>query len=225
MNTGELAYLAERFRRTSVQLLYDFALPCPAGSTLCDDSRLHRVRSFCIVRLYDAWELFCRELVIESASARPITSAGVRLARAPGVQRRRDVLPALRGLQARSVPSWWEPNWGISASCLDAVRLLQLSNRNTLAAAIGGSVLGGASPFVSISGSSLSPSDQLRRVRNFVAHERENTAHMVGPVAAALGLPRLPKATDLAATVVPPGVSYIEALAIDLRVIAHAAVI
>jgi hypothetical protein len=48
---------------------------------------------------------------------------------------------------------------------------------------------------------------------------------MVGPVAAALGLPRLPKATDLAATVVPPGVSFIEALAIDLRVIADAAII
>lgn len=164
----------------------------------------------CVIRLHDCWARYCRELIFCSAAESPLTLSGAVLAKAAGVVSRKDVIPLIKaGFKAskRSLP-FGEPRWADSAQCMDSVKILSLSNSSTILAAIG---------------STPSPSDDLRKVRNYIAHRNESTAKELQSVAKTL-----PAAKDLYSLLsnpLPPtGTSVFEQWILQLRVIAIAAI-
>ena len=167
-------------------------------------------RELCVVRLHDSWARFCRELVIQSAADRPITTTGTIVIRAPGIGRRSDVIPALRSTYTLAQQQkWYEPRWADAAACIDAAKRLQLANAATISAAIG---------------STPSPVEHLRRVRNFIAHRGRDTASLLIPVAASIGLKRFRYPEDIIAARIPPGMALFMTWTVRLRAIARAAV-
>ena len=114
----------------------------------------HFVVELCVIRLHDAWSRFCRELVVTSAYAKPMTAQGDRVPRAPGVKRRDQVIPKLLATYKKRSQ---EPYWYLTDQCLDAAGRLKVSNYSAIASGIG----------ISFPDMSPSPNDQVRLVRNF----------------------------------------------------------
>jgi hypothetical protein len=120
------------------------------------------------------------------------------------------VIPALKSTYTQALQQrWHEPRWADASSCIDAANRLKLGNVATISAAIG---------------STPSPVEHLRRVRNFIAHRGQGTASLVIPVAASIGLKRFQYPDDIIAAQIPPGIAVFTAWAIRLRAIARAAV-
>ena len=168
--------------------------------------QLHRLGGeMAVIRLHDAWGRFCRELIISSAGCRPFTASGVRLAVPPGIRGRRDVIPFLLSTYRQRT---YEPKWAVSGDCLSAAQRIGIANLATVVAAIG---------------STNSPAEDLRRVRNFFAHRGKWSADQVRfnctfSVGSQLTL------EALVGQLVPPGITRMEAWVIDLRIVADAAV-
>lgn len=154
-----------------------------------------------VVRLHDSWARFCREAVILSACGRTQTLSGTVVSSATGISGRRDVIPKL--LSTYSRPRF-EPRWHIAHECLDAAKRLQVSNMQSLHAL----------------GATGSPSEELRHLRNYIAHRNADTATKVqlSPGLAGLGTH---KSIGLS-RFVNGGVSQLESWVIDLRAIAKA---
>lgn len=155
-----LQTLAARFWSESDQTRRRFAHVFPTGHETC--SNLHGwTQEMCLIRLQDAWARFCRELVLVSASEEPLTAAGIKLALAPGINRRSDALNRLRSIYNRfpHEPKWFDPQ-----ACLRGATILNVANYAAISAGIG------VTP---------SPLDDLRDLRNFVAHRSEQTAAQV----------------------------------------------
>lgn len=178
----------------------------PACGLPCVDRHV-LTQELCILRLYDAWARFCRELIITSAYAGPVGISGGAVSAVPGIGRRSEVLPALRATFSRPKPIWWEPKWPDAVEALDAAQRLRLSNYSRIS-----------------SGLALSPSpiDDIRRIRNFIAHRNQHTAIEANRVILAAGcLPGNP--VVFASTVIPPGVTVFEKWVSDLYIIAELA--
>jgi hypothetical protein len=124
-----------------------------------------------VVRLQDSWSRFCRELVIISASERPVTAAGTLVPLAPGISRRSDALNALHVVYTRPP---YEPKWFDAQACLRAASILRLNNYASVSGGIG------VTP---------SPLDDLRALRNFLAHRSQMTATGVRDTAIRNSLP------------------------------------
>lgn len=166
------------------------------------------IREMCMIRLHDAWARFCRELVVLSAYAQPLTADGRRVTRAPGIQNRRQVIPALLATYRRRTA---EPPWHIPSDCLDAAKRLNISNYSTINNGLGLSF-------------PQSPTDQVNRVRNFFAHRNIDTVRGVVQVARNLGLPRVTHPHLLVVSRIQPGVSVFALWVSRLRVMAQLAV-
>ncbi len=162
----------------------------------------------CVIRLHDAWARFCRELVVVSAYRQPLTAQGVSVTRVVGLSRRRDVIPALLSTYKKKRN---EPAWAIPTFCIDAAQRLGVSNYGEINSGIGLSI-------------SPSPTDQLRHVRNFVAHRSEETAQNVRQVARDLRLPIEPQAYAVASFSVKPNFTENENWAMQLRMMAGLAI-
>lgn len=113
---------------------------------------------FTIVLLHDSWARFCRSLVLISAACNPITLSGVRLTKAPGIQRIDQVIPHLMSQYRRRRN---EPRWGDARDCIDAAGRLEIQNLTAVTDAIG---------------SSSSPVEEIRCLRNFIVHKNRETA-------------------------------------------------
>jgi hypothetical protein len=124
----------------------------------------------CVIRLLDAWARFCRELVLRSASEQPLTVGGTRLPLAPGITGRKDVLRVLRTVYTKFP---WEPRWIDPQSCLKAANILKIPNYATVSSGLA------VSP---------SPVEDLRKLRNFLAHRNEGTAAEVHTAASNIGI-------------------------------------
>ena len=135
------------------------------------DRHARYVCEMCVIRLLDSWARFNREVIFLSAGARAVTQSGVRLPLAPNINTRADVLPVLR--MTYRTPPRYEPKWAIAAQCIDAAQRLRVQNLGTLSAALG---------------AANSPADELRLVRNFLAHRTEEARRplQVHPVFAAI---------------------------------------
>lgn len=207
MSIRALAVLERRFFSESQRVLDMFSVQ-DAGSF--NHQRLHEhAREASVIRLFDAWSRFCRELVICSAYARPITLNGSAVPRAPLVGRRADVLPLLRASFPDGKPPWWEPSWGISTRAIDSAQRLRVANFSAVSAALG--AVGHAS-------------DDLRRFRNFVAHRGEDTKTGVLSISRGLGIADdLPIEVMLVQPVPPAGAFLLESWIGDLRRVASAA--
>jgi hypothetical protein len=130
-------------------------------------------REYCAIRLHDVWARYCRELVIRSASERPLTLSGTALPMAPSINRRADVLPRLRVLFSEK-RRWWEPDWADQVVCIEAANRLAVANHSSISAGVG------LTP---------SPVEDIRRVRNFLAHRQRWTAQFVAKLSESRGLP------------------------------------
>lgn len=161
----------------------------------------------CVVRLYDSWNRFCRELIICSAAMLPMTASGTIVGRAPKISRRADVLPTLI-LALKKKPMFGEPRWADAQECLTAAKALTLVNYSTVSAAIG------ATP---------SPADDIRKTRNFVAHRNPKTAIELRAIASAYGAP-LPQVESMLRHVVSPGITIFAKWIEELRTLAEASI-
>ena len=152
------------------------------------------VAEMCVMCLHDAWARFCRELVVTSAYAEPLTATGTRVPKVQGIQRRSQVIPRLLSTYKRRTQ---EPSWYLARDCIDASSRLQLANHVTISNGIG----------LSFPTLSVSPNDQVRMVRNFFAHKNPDTAREVKQVARSLNLPTSDNASGVPTTLIPPGIT------------------
>lgn len=157
-----------------------------------------------IVRLHDAWTRFCRELIILSASGRTITLGGVQLKPSnPAIKSRGSVVPVLLSMYKKRR---FEPKWGDAVECVDAASRLAITNLSTVSAALG---------------AINSPADEIRRVRNFYAHRRKNTATNAA-IVSLFSNPRRPVVFELAGYTTG-GIRLIESWIAGLIIVATAA--
>lgn len=168
----------------------------------------HSVVELCVIRLHDAWSRFCRELVVTSAYAKPLTAQGNRVPRAPGVQRRDQVIPKLLATYKKRSQ---EPYWYLTNQCLDAAGRLKVSNYSALSSGIG----------ISFPDMSPSPNDQVRLVRNFFAHRHQESAGKALEIARNLHIPGITHPRSLVIATVPPGISVFRMWANRLRLMAY----
>lgn len=120
-------------------------------------------RAFAVISLYADWEEFSRRLLYSSAVTRPTTATGQRLNRAPNVKTYRDVLQVLSG-KKRITSNHIVIHLGLPEKMVDACKKLDVENTQTITGAI-----------LSMD----SPADNLRQVRNFLAHQNGSTATQV----------------------------------------------
>ena len=153
----------------------------------------HSVVELCVIRLHDAWSRFCRELVVTSAYAKPLTAQGNRVPRASGVQRRDQVIPKLLATYKKRSQ---EPYWYLTDQCLDAAGRLKVSNYSAISSGIG----------LSFPDMSPSPNDQVRLVRNFFAHRHQESADKALEIARNLHIPGVTHPRSLVVATVPPGI-------------------
>lgn len=159
----------------------------------------------CLMRVYDAWSRFCRELIIVSAACQPYTARGLQLPKAPGISKRREVIPALLSTYRRRT---YEPKWGRADESIDAAIRLGLANKGTISGALG---------------AMTSPAQELRIVRNFYAHRSEWAANEIRGLQwyrSSMGF----CIEDLAGQTIQGGLTLFQDWVYDLRVIAEAAV-
>ncbi len=126
----------------------------------CDAPHMHN-REWCVVYLNDAWQRFCRELIIASAVYEPRTLSGSVIGRAAGLTSEQDALTLLRTKLGQRRPSYWEPRWHDAVEALRAAAILGIRNAPQVTAALG---------------STPSPADDINTVRNFVVHRKPDTA-------------------------------------------------
>ncbi len=114
-----------------------------------------------VIRLYDSWARFCRAAVIISAYGKTETLSGTLLTASslPSITSRAQVIPTLLSTFKKK-KHLYEPDWDRADQCIDAGRRLVIQNLSTMAAALG---------------AVNSPADEIRHVRNFYAHRRQDS--------------------------------------------------
>ena len=160
MHTVRLQSLVSRFWVESESVFNRFSYVFPTGHETCSQFHLW-CQEMCVIRLLDAWARFCRELVLFSATEKPLTAGGTRLPLAPGIATRKDALQKLQSVYSK-LP--YEPRWHDAQACLNGASLLGVANYPNISAGIG------VTP---------SPLEDLRHLRNFVAHRNDRTAARV----------------------------------------------
>lgn len=113
-----------------------------------------------VVRLYDAWSRYCRELIVISALGGATTLGGVYLKRSTKASNRKQVIHA--ATTTTSGRQRWV-KWGVATECINVGNRLGIANINTVAAALG---------------ATNTASEELRTVRNFFAHRSKGTREM-----------------------------------------------
>lgn len=186
-------------------LEFDEAINRLSASSVDKPARLTAEMS--VIRLHDAWARFSREIVVLSAGGRPYTANGYRLPTAPGIRKISDVIPLL--LRSYSKPRRYEPKWARSQECIQAAQLLHIPNFSTFAAAIG---------------ATNSPAEDLRPIRNFLAHRGEDSAKSVRNQSFFTNGTGKVNVEGVAGKLVPPGITLFEKWIIDFRLVAGAAI-
>lgn len=196
----------ERFLNETAWLLSSFEIALVDIQAMPIDAKLAQLGAeMAVIRLYDAWARFCRELVILSAGCRPYTYSGSRLDLAPNISCRSDVIPRLvKPHRKRS----YEPEWPKTIECLDAAQHLTIPNFGTVSAALG---------------ATISPIEEIRNVRNFFAHRGYRTVRGIQGQSFHTPITRY-KVEDLAGQMLPPGVTRMEFWILQLRLVAYAAI-
>lgn len=155
-----------------------------------------------VIRLYDAWARFCRELVLLSATGRPLTAKGSRIPCCASARTRTDALSILTNGGKQ-----FEPDWAKSKKCLDAAQRLSIFNFRTVSAAIG----------------AQSPIEEIRVIRNFFAHRSKRTADDIRKHPFSIS-PQTLRIEHLVGVIVPPAITRMESWIVDLRHLALASI-
>jgi uncharacterized protein YfkK (UPF0435 family) len=146
-----------------------------------DSARIVIISEYCVVQLQDCWTRFTRDLIVfaslGNASFGPLSSRAGQIL-GPGVLGVQTFADAVTILRSRwtsgggSKPPWWEPRWFDQRDAIQALKILQPVNGNDINAALG---------------SSANPIEDLRAVRNFVAHRGATSAPRMRAVAQSVG--------------------------------------
>lgn len=163
-----------------------------------------------IIRIHDEWSRYCKELIILSACGKPVTLSGTVLPRIPKFRSKNDVIREVSThFKATNRPQ--NIPWHVPQHIVPLVNKLKLANRSNISAGIG------ATP---------SPIDDLRNIRNFLAHKNEISIKKVHETAKALGLSSQFTALNIVKQFDPSrsfATSYIESWVNTLQVMAFVA--
>jgi hypothetical protein len=134
-----------------------------------DAARRRALVEYSLVALVDAWSRFSRDLILASCLGGTTTCAGVVLPLSSLLIRTRSAaLTRIRSHFGRPHHLWWEPSWFDPVAASTAAGALAIPNGVTVTAALG---------------ASTNPIEEIRWVRNFVAHRGPGTAarcHAIG---------------------------------------------
>jgi hypothetical protein len=165
-------------------------------------------QEMCVVKLYDAWSRFCKELVIVSACCQPESRQDKTVLLAQGIKPY-DRVGTIQHLEKAVNRKEKSIGWGTPRHCIDAAIKLKLTNEPSISASIG---------------STPSPTDNLRQIRDFFAHRNENTSFNVGTVAFSMGFPKHYKALQIVNAPSGTKINVFELWIIELRNMAYAAI-
>lgn len=138
-----------------------FASRAMTCETAFRESRDTHAKAYYTIRLYAEWELFGESLVTACALSRCIRAQGTLIAPPSNIKSRADFETVLRRVCNRSPRAGLNVAWGVPSLMNRICAGLNLVNASTIQAAIQ---------------SQDSPADELRRVRNFLAHRNSDTA-------------------------------------------------
>jgi hypothetical protein len=151
----ELARLFSVFDHESAVISMAFVvIPTSRDGTRCSMSH-ELARESATIGLQDRWGSFCRSLILVSAVGPARTSSGMGIPRQnpTAAEALRVLRSSFTGRSKKSAT--WEPKWFDPSEAIDAAQRLGIPNLSTVSAALG---------------STPSPLDDLRVVRNFFAH-------------------------------------------------------
>lgn len=153
---------AERFAKQAFRTLRKFEATLHIETGVCCDDTHIATRAECVLNLYDFWTAFCRNLFVISSHGGVTLSSGAILSRATNFPAGSNLIGALRQAMPRGrLNLGWEPNWGIPTELMQASRAIGCINEPSISAAVG---------------ASNSPSEHLRKTRNYYAHRNADTA-------------------------------------------------
>jgi len=154
---------ARRFTLQAHRLLAAFnALDHPSLPEGCCATSHELAAANCVLNLHNHWSQFCKELIISSAKGGLTTRAGLVLPRATNLPPSNEVVSHVRSLYGWRVPR--EPHWSIASgfgNAIDTCTRLGVANLDDISAALG---------------AVSSPAEELRLVRNYLAHRNSDTA-------------------------------------------------
>jgi hypothetical protein len=128
-------------------------------------------RESAIVQLQDQWSNFCRDLILQSWRGGVTTLGGQPITVRTGPASNYDAMNTLRSTYSGRLSKgrYWEPKWFDAVEALDAAHRLQIENFSDISAGIG------LTP---------SPLDEIRAVRNFIAHRGAQSVAQLQPFVA-----------------------------------------
>lgn len=170
------------FRVECEEILTSFSVPA-RGDRNEFGIGAHRVaREGAVVALHDAWNRFCKNLVLRSSYHQFETRSAQVYRPAIGRNQSETLQFLSMNLSAISSKSFGEPTWFIPAATIDAASVLDVPNKSTIAAAIGVSTIHSTvSPSVGVQ-ANASPPKELQSVRNYIAHRGKGAAARMSPL-------------------------------------------
>jgi hypothetical protein len=184
-----LARVERRFLAEEVRLCSLVA----SAESAADEPWRKAVIEYALVALQDAWNRFARDLILASAIGGAVTLGGVQLPKTSlQITNRRLALARVRQFFGSS-QLWWEPRWFDPADAGNAATALAIPNRLQVTGAFT---------------ASTNPIEDIRWVRNFVAHRGPGTAPRCIAVGTKYGVPDPPSPTEIALYRLPvaPGI-------------------
>jgi hypothetical protein len=197
----DLKDVYDDFERESAEILLCFQAPVPNGTIYDGTCRLVHGYSIeiCTIRLYCAWQNFCRQLVILSAYSSPLSPSGNVVP--PVLPSEIDAINSVKNFSKMKTGKSYEPNWADANRCLQVAQHLNLRNFSSIAVAIG---------------STPSPVEVIKAIRDYFAHRNNDTLHkvIIMPVMSGHTISDLPRVIG---QTVPSGVSLFEDWILTLR--------
>lgn len=209
MAVGELQKFSNTFVSKAHRILRDFNATDHTPTVACCVVSHSRTRASCVADLHNAWDQFCKELVVASVIGGANTRSGISIPRSATISGLNDVMSTLRASYApRTKPNFWEPHWSIASELIDSARRLEVVNLSNISAAVG---------------STSSVADELRHARNYVSHRKADTALKTINALSAYGAVAPLDIDSLLVSFVPSGVTLFEHWVTNLSVISAAA--
>lgn len=170
------------FRVECEEILTSFSLPARGDRHQFGIGSNRVAREGAVIALHDAWNRFCKNLVLRSSYHQFETRSGQVLRPTIGRNQTEALHFLGANLSAISSKSFGEPTWFIPAATIDAASVLSVPNRSTIAASIGVSTIHSTvSPSVGVQ-ANASPPKEVQSVRNYIAHRGKSAAVRMAPL-------------------------------------------
>ncbi|MER6137167.1 hypothetical protein [Streptomyces sp. NPDC001815] len=201
------------FKVECQDILISFSLPL-RGDRHQFGVGAHRVaREGSVIALHDAWNRFCKNLILRSTYHQFTTRSGQVLRPTVGRNQTEALQFLNANLSAICSKSFGEPTWFIPAATIDAASVLNVPNRSIIAASIGVSTIHSTvSPSAGVQ-ANASPPKEVQSVRNYIAHRGKSAAARVTPLMSKYGASNILQLLD---SPVAGGIRLFESWVFDL---------